>query len=432
MKRLSLTTLFVLYSAMIFSQTNYEIANIYFSKAEKAMEKIDYKTALEHFNKGVKILDTIKRPSIAQKGVFINYELKNYTKAMEYAKQFFNLSSNNKSSERYTQMLELYVDMGEKIAEQEEDARKKAEAKLAKELELKRIDSLKNVWTEMAKKFEINADSIYKFNKNGIAIIKKGNKFGAINEVGEVLVKANEYEYAQANDGYIIFTDQQEEPAQIYCYNTSEKTGYDLPEPSNFDESSTYFDAVMLPRGNGRIALYPNNSIKTIVFDLEAEKKVKIANLKAILKELKKADKIGKYDDDEQTVKINKDWYALGNHLGSGVYSLYNIDEKSLYGYLITNHEEENPIVIGASNLGYVGSFYKNKLQAIKDGETIWINDVGEEGSKPRNSFADYSGETKVVKNKNGNYVLQQNGTIVLGNKTLERLQDFMRKHAKK
>ena len=59
---------------------------------------------------------------------------------------------------------------------------------------------------------------------------------------------------------------------------------------SEFNALSTNYGKVMLPRANGRLVTYPNNSLQPLVYDLNERKVVKIANEEELFKNLKKAD----------------------------------------------------------------------------------------------------------------------------------------------
>ena len=81
-----------------------------------------------------------------------------------------------------------------------------------------------------------------------------------------------------------------------------------------------------------------------------------------------------------------------------------------------------------SSGFQYVGAFYNNKLQAIKNGEVIWINQNGTTVSVAKDDYLAYSGNSKVVKLNNGEYQIMKNDVIVLGGEELEKMEDFLRK----
>jgi len=271
------------------AQTNREIATVYFKKAERSMEKIDYQAAKIDFDKGVKVLDSISRKGTAQQGAFIYYELKAYEEAIGFAKTYFKLS-HSKSSEEYTQMLELYVDM----QEDKEKALKAAEAKKkAKEKELKKIDSLKKSWHVLEEKFTLKIDSLYSFNKKGIALFKKGAYYGIIDDKGEVVVEANAFKEAKQHECFFILTDSYENAAKIYCYNSITKKKIALTKPFKYNDNLSSYGRITLPRANDMLVMYPTEIGETLVYDLEEERFSEIddENLKSFFKQLKKEKK---------------------------------------------------------------------------------------------------------------------------------------------
>lgn len=423
-----LTCLLLLTFICLSGQTNDEIAGVYLKKSEENFGSLKFKEAIANYNKAIKLLDTILKPKVARLGTLINYELQNYDECRKLAKQYFNLET-KKTSEEYTELLELYVDVEEKLIAIAEEKKRKEEIRLAKEKELKRIDSLKQVWATKSNLLSFKADSIYTFNKKNTAVVKVDDKFGLINDRGKIIIEPK-YNNFLSNDGYILFTNKKENPTKIFCYSLQEGEGYNIQPVIDFNENATHYGTITLPRGNGRLAMYPNNSLKTLIFDIEAKKFVKIANLKVLLKALKKNDRIDKYDEDERKVRVNKKWYGFGSHLGGGVYTLYNIEGKKLYGYLITEIDSEDPVVVKANEYEKLGAFYGGKLQAIKNGKTVWVNKNIEEVKAPKNENGVYTGEIKIEKTKEGKYQFKEKGYIILGSEKLEKLADFLRKNS--
>jgi len=427
MKRENILLVLLFVTLTNLAQSKKDIANIYFKKAEKAMEKIDYNTAKIHFDKGLKVIDSANTTAIAQQGAFIYYELKDYQAAKGFAKQFFNLSR-SKSSEDYSQMLELYVDMEEKILEKEEEKKRIIAEKKAKEAELKRIDSLKKVWKKKEEKFTLQIDELSNFNKKGIALFKKDDFYGIIDDSGNIIVEADTYTDAKQNEGFFILIDNKKNPEKVYCYNANNEKSFTIIEPYKYKEDLGDYGKITLPRGNGRMVMYPNEIAETLVYDFEEEKFVTIANIKEFFKEFKKNDKIDKYDDKERTIKIDKDWYLFGNHIGGQVYTLYSVENQKLFGYLFAN--EEDVKVLKKEDVGYLGVYHSNKLNAINSkGEELWLSKDGEEASKPILNNK-YKGATKIVKVEKG-YQLVKDGNVFLRNETLEKLPDFLRNNSK-
>lgn len=424
--RKKLTFIVLLTVSVLFGQSKTEIANIYFQKAEKFMEKIDYASAKISFEKGLTYLEGITSKDVAQQGAFIYYELKEYTKSQSYASSFLKIST-IKTSEDYMQMLELYVDMEDIISKEKEVKAKELQVKLEKERELKRIDSLKNVWVSKKEWFTIGVDSLYSFTSKGVALYEKGKYFGLINDVGEVVLEADTYKDVRKNEGYFVFLDDVNSPKDIYSYNYKSGKSIKIIAPSTHDEDLKDYGMIMLPRGNGRLVMYPEGSSKTLVYDLEEEKFIKVGDLKVLFKDLKKAKKIDKYDEKEGTIKIGKIWYLFGGHIGSDVYTLYSVEDVELKSYLFIGDDEEEVKMFKKKDVGFFGAYHNNKFEATKKGNTLWYTNDGEEGSPP--IFNDkYKGLTEVVKVKGG-YQLVKSGITILGSEKLEKLPEFLQKN---
>ncbi|SNR14361.1 hypothetical protein [Tenacibaculum jejuense] len=426
--------LFVIFVAVNFyistAQSNYEIAKVYFSKAEKDMEKIDYQSAKINFDKGVSKIDSIQKAKVAEMGTLIYYELKAYAEARDFAKKYFQLSR-SKSSETYKQMLELYVDIEEKLEKIEAQQKEKEQLKLMAEKEQKRIDSLKREWNVISDALSIKADTIFKFNAFGFAIFKKEDKYGLLNDRGKVLIKPNLYKKALTFEGVFLFLDKPRKATQIYCYKSKENEGFELPDIKSVSSMSLFFEAVLLPRGNQQLVAYPNNSSNTFIFDLVNESSLRIKNIEGQLKAMKKADIIDKYDEDENIVKIDKKWYKLGGHLGGDIYTLYDEETEKLKGYLFGSSkisENENRVLL-AEDIGYLGSFYKNKIQAQKGKNTSWYNILGEKVSKMKDAKGTYTNDVVIEKKATGKYQLKKDGVVFLRDKKLQPLENYLKEN---
>lgn len=412
-----------------FAQSNEQIAGVYIKKSQISLENFKFQESLDHFNKAMKYLDTITKPSVARLGMSINYEMENFYESKKYAKQFFNLEK-NETSEEYQDALELYVEVEEKIVALEKAEAEEMRIRLAKEQELRRIDSLKTVWTKKSKSLTFEADSIYAFNKNNSAIFSLGGKYGVVNTQGEVTIKPD-YANFLSFDGYIIFTDKLQNPTTLFVYNIENGDWQKVPPVMDFNSISSHYGKVTLPRSNGRLVMYPNNATNSMVYDIEAKKFVRIANLKDLLKSLKKNDRIDKYDDDERTVKINRKWYGFGSHLGEGVYTLYNNETKKLYGYLITKTDSEEPVVLSVAKYVNLGVFQNGKAQAFKGiNDYVWVNATGSEVSAPKSKSGEYAGNVKIEKISEGRYHFKENGFIIKGNEKLGKMGDFLRENS--
>lgn len=428
MKRLLLGFSVLLMVVSSYAQSNKEIAGVYIKKAEKSLNDLEIEESLKSFNKAVKLLDTIDNHKVAKLGTLIHYELNNYRDAKTYAKQYFALVK-KKNTEEYQQLLELYVNIEEEIEKIVAEEKRKEEERIRREKELRRIDSLKTVWTTKSNALSLQVDSIYNFDKNGIALFTIEGNYGLLNDKGEVIAEANEYKDAKVFDAYVLLVDNPTTPTKIYSYNTGTKKGFLLPNVSEFNPISTTYGTVTLPRGSGRVVLYPNNALEAMVYDLNAKKYVKIANQKELFKTLRKADKIDKSNRDGE-VKVNREWYNFGGHIGGGIHPLYNKDY-SIHGYLCSVDGK----VLPTTEYNFLGAFHGNKSQAIKDGKTFWVNQNGTKVDAPKNEAGSYSGASKVTRLENGAYQIHQKidgkNTIILGNEKLVNLKDFLRAHKK-
>lgn len=434
MKNLLLAFICLMTFALSNAQSNNDIAKVYIKRAQDAVESsADFEGALMHFEKAKKYLDTITDKKIAALASRIYFENHYSTKNLKeqllflkesesYSHQYF-LLEKSKKSEFYTINVENLVLTKETIEEIEEEIRIEEEELLRKEKELKKIDSLKTIWNAKSESLSLKVDSIYKFDKNNLALFKANNYYGIINDKGEVLLKADLYEDALSFDGFFILKNKVKEATKIYCYNASSKTGYTLPSPSDFNMLSTHYGKVMLPRGNGRLVTYPNNSYEPMVYDLNLKKNVKVANKQDLFKNLKKNDVIDKYNKDDE-LKVNKVWYKFGGHLGGGIHPLYINNNYKVHSFLCS---VDGKMLRSTSRYQFIGAFYNNKFQAVKDNETVWVNQNGTKVGAPDDESGVYTGTTKVVKLSNGSYQLMQGEFIILGNEKLEKIADFLR-----
>ena len=439
MKKQLLTLLCIISFTIINAQTDKDFAKVYLKRAKQAIETdIDFKLALVHLDKAINRLDTItdrKVASLASLIYFENYHIQPTVKeklvflrkSEVYGKQYFLLST-NRDSEEYIDNLESLILIQETIQELVDEEKKLEEERLRKEKELRKIDSLKTVWTNKSKELTINVDSIYKFNKNNVALYIKDGNFGVIDDRGSIIVKAKEYKDAINSEGFILLKNRKSEPNKIYCFNTNNKIGFLIPNVSDFNSLSTHYGQVMLPRGNGRLVLYPNNSYEPMVYDLNVKKIIRIANEKELLKTLKGNDIIDKYNKDGE-VKINKEWYEFGGHVGGGIYTLYFAKNYKVNSFLCS---VDGNVLKSITGYEYIGAFYNNKLQAIKKGKAIWINQNGTKVTKAKDEYANYLGNSKVVKLDKGAYQIMRNNVIVVGNEELEKMAEFLRKNANK
>lgn len=427
MKKTVIALLLICIHHLSYAQTNEEIAGVYIKKATENYSVLEIDEAYTNFYKAIKLLDTIKNVQVARLGALIEFELKNYTEAKQFAKQYF-LLVKNKKTEEYSQFLELYVAIDEKIEEEKLELEKIEKERLAKEKELRRIDSLKNVWKTKADALTFNVTSVEAFNKYNLAVFKSEGFFGLINDTGELLVKADTYKDVKSFDGFILFLNQKENPTQIFCFNSKTKQGFKLPNVSDFNALSTHYGKVMLPRGSGRIVAYPNNSLKVMVFDITSKKFVNVSNQKDLFKDLKKADKIDKYNKDNQ-VRIDKVWYDFGGHVGGGIYPLY-LPDYTLFGFLCSI----DGTVLPAKEYNNLGAFYKDKANVINGSDSFWVSQNGTKVVAPTDEAGTYEGDSKIVVIENGGFQIQKEiegkKHIIKGGQKLELMADFLRKHS--
>ena len=422
---LAFLCLFSLYT--LTAQSNQEISNVYIKRAQESLNNLEIKQSLIHFTKAMKYTDTITSPSIARLGTHIHYELGNLQEAKYFVKQYF-LLAKNRNSEEYNQFVELSVGINEELEEQLIEQKRIEEERIRKEKELKILDSLKTIWNDKSASLSLKVDSIYRFDKNNLALFKDNGSYGMINDKGEIIVKADEYKGAISFDGFILFMDTLEEPTKIYSYNRNSKKGFLLPNISDLNPLSTHYGKVMLPRGNGRLVTYPNNSYEPMIYDLNTKKTIRVANEKELFKNLKRRKIINKFNK-EGEVKINKIWYLFGGHLGGGMYPLYQEKDYNVYSFLCSI---DGTILYVASDYQYIGAFYNNKFQAIEGNKTVWINQNGTKVSSAEDETGNYSGSSKIKKLKDGSYQILQDGMIILGDKKLEKMEVFLRNSIKK
>ncbi len=270
----------------------------------------------------------------------------------------------------------------------------------------------------------LKVDSVYNFNANNYALFSKEGKFGVINDKAEIILEAKEYTNAINFAGYFLLLNKSKEATKIYSFNTNSGTGILLPNPSDFNALSTHFGKVMLPRENGRLITYPNNSYEPLVFDLNQGKIVKISNKEDLMKDLKKNDVLRKYNKDGE-VKVDKDWYLFGGHLGGGIYPLYVEGDYNVKAFLCS---VDGTMLYADSKYDYIGSFHDNKAQAVKGDTISWVNQNGTKVSNAKDSKANYKGDSKVFKVEDGIYQILKNGVIINGDKKLEKLPEYLRK----
>ena len=416
----------LLFSIFSYAQTNDEIAGVYLKRARKVIEEsIDFKEAKVLYEKAMRYVDSVKTSDMAMLGARIYYELEEYKTAKRLSKKYFALVKNRKSEE-YEDQLELAILITEELEQQEEEQKRLEEARIKKEKEIKFIDSLKTEWRSKAKSMVLPFDGIDAFNKYQVAIYRFKGKVGLLSDVGEIIVEANDFEDVVSFDGIFIFKDKANEPSKLYYYNMSTSEGFDIPALSTFNTLSTHYGTVMLPRANGQLVTYPNNSYEPFIFDLNTRSVVRLENQKELFKSLRKSDAIDKYNNDGE-VKKDKTWYTFGGHLGGGVHPLYE-ENYVLSGFLFSI---DGTFFSAKTDYQYIGPFYNNTMQAIQGNETIWVNQNGTKISSVEDQSKEYSGESRVVKTDGGFHIMQGD-KIVLGDDKLETIEDFVARFFKK
>jgi predicted transposase YbfD/YdcC len=429
MKNLLLSVLCVLFLSSLNAQSNNELAKFHLKRAQESLTSYrgdinpsDLDKSLIEFSKAMKYTDTITSTNTAKLGALIHYEKSNFKEAKVYMQQYFQLAT-NKSSNEYSELIGISVDINEKLEAQLLAVKKQEEERIRKEKELRRIDSLKVVWSSKSEALSLQIDSIYKFDKNNLALFKNEGNYGIINDKGEVVLASEDYKAALAFDGYVLFMNKSQEPTKIYCFNSGTKEVFILPLVSDFNLLSTHYGKVMLPRGNGRLVTYPDNSYGPMVYDLNVKKIVRVANKKELFKSLKSNDVIDKYNKKEE-VKINKNWFTFGGHVGGGIHALYLEDDYNVHSFLCSI---DGNVLYAESDYQYLGAFHNNKTQAVKDSETVWVNQNGTKVSAAKEDAGEYSGNSTLTRLKSGAYQITQDGVIILGEERLEKMPVFLR-----
>lgn len=427
MKKIFLTLICVLFFCTSHAQNRSEFAKVYIKRANIAMEeKADASGAIVLFEKAMTFMDTITKSNVAKLGCIIYFKVDNFRKSSEYSKQYFALVK-NKNSEEYMAQLEMAVTLSEKLEKQIADEKKIEEEKQRIARQLRRIDSLKVIWNKTSEKLSFKADSIYEFNVNNYALYRLNDKFGIINDKAEIIIEAKDYQASISYEGYIILKNKETAPTVIYCFNTNLASGFLLPSPADFNSLSTNYGKVMFPRADGRLVTYPSNSFAPMVYDLNQNEIVKVSNREQVFKYLKQKGVIRKYNK-EGEVRIDKNWYTFGGHLGGGIHPLYFQTNSNVHAFLCSI---DGTLLLSSKGYEYIGAFYDNKAQVIKDATISWINQNGTKISDVKDKMAEYTGNSKIVKLEDGFYQVFKDGIIVKGDDTLEKLPDFLRKFNK-
>ncbi|NRD23180.1 hypothetical protein HNV10_08005 [Winogradskyella litoriviva] len=419
-KSIILSFLFV-FTTVSFAQTNSEIAEVYVKRSEALFFNSDMDKSLEIFNKALKYMDSIPNSRVAKLGTLLHFEHQQFFEARSYAKWYFELEE-DKTKEEYSDMLETYVNIQEEIDKYIEEQKVLELQRLKEDREAKRLDSLNNLWSDKSKAFQINIDSIYTFNKYNLAVFSKDGKLGIMNDVGTVVEEPLDFKHYITYDGYVLMLDKPKNPTKIFAYNCKNKQGQLLPSVAQFNSNSSHFGKVMLPRANGLLVAYPNNTGNAFIYNLEIKSVVASSDLKEFLKELKKNDIIEKYKDNQ--IRINKQWLTLGNTLGAGVYELY--ENNTRYGYLNTSDGK----IYDNKYYNYLGGFCNGNFELLEDEKRFWLDADGVKREKNKNENGNYSGVSRFIKQENGSYYILQNRKgkdyLILGKNALLNRKQFV------
>ena len=426
MKIKVLFLVFFCISININAQTDREIASVYLKRAEESFSNFEIENSLKIFNKALKYMDSITDSRVARLGMLLHYELDNLIKAKAYSIDYFRLET-KKNSNDYLEMLEVSVNIKDDIENEEEEQKKLEEQRKQEEKEAKHIDSLKTAWDEAAKKLRVSIDSISEFNKSNIAIYKKDDAYGIIDDIGNIILKANNYKYVISYDNYFLMLNKKNKPTKIYCYNINDREGFLLPSIEIFNIGSTNYGKVMLPRGNGHLVTYPNNSRKAFIYDLSKKEFIIIKEEKELLKKLRKNGIIDKYNKVGQ-IKIGKIRAYLGGYLGGGIYALYK-EENNISGFL----NSSNGTILSINYYNYLGAFYNGNYEIIEKDKTFWMDDEGIRQEVNIDESGKYTGLSKFIKLEESIYHIIQNingqNTIVLGQEKLINQKAFIKKN---
>lgn len=420
MKKILILVLFI--ANTLFAQTNSEIANIYLIKSEENLSSDNLDQALVYFEKAKKLFGKETSPKVEELGTMIYYNLNDYEKSKNHAKKYFSLEK-DKKSEKYQKILYLFVELEEKIEEARKIDEEIAYKEMLKQKEEQRLDSLKNIWLVKAEKMYFEADSIYSFDKNGIAVFKnkKGN-VGVVDVSGNEIIAPNQYTGFMHFDGFVILKEGiSNQATKITVLNSATKSISVIPPVNQFNSLSTHYGKVMLPRENGLLVTYPNNSTKVAVYDLNSNSLVFSGDMKQQYELWKRKDAIKKFNKQNQ-IKIDKDYLNFGGSL-SGFSAFYS-ETGSLNCFISVGGN-----IFTASNYPYMGTLTNGFAEVIKsDGNSYWIDENGNESELLINKNGSYEGS--IVLNKKGDskfHFINENNEIIKGDEKLVSLEKFLK-----
>lgn len=406
----------------VFAQTNAEIAGIYLTKSEEELANKNLNQSVEYFEKAKTLFEGKTTIKVEEQGTFLYFALQNYIQAKEHAKNYFALNP-DKKTDRYKEVLFLYVELEELIEKQKEIEKQQNIERLLAIAKQRKLDSLKTTWKNLAAKMVVEADSIFAFDKNGIAVFKNSKgKYGLIDDKGNEIVTATYNNSCSFDAIVLLFEGIKDQPTKITAFNTNTKELKTLPAISQFNALSTHYGKVMLPRSNNVLICYPNNTNKVAIYDLTTNSLKPSTDLERYFEHWKDLDVIKKYNKENQ-VKLDKDYLDYGGNLvGFSVLC-------SLTGGI------EAFITIGGTLISpdtykYIGTLESGFAEAIKkDGSREWIDENGNVTTMLSNKSGIYEGTTVLNKVGKSQFELRnKENQIIKGDKVLDNLADFLSK----
>ena len=421
MHRILLLLFFI--SFQFYGQSSSEIAEIYLVKSEEQLQDKELAKALVYFDKAKNLLGNESTAKMEEIGTMIYFQLENYPVAKEHAKNYFDLTT-EKGTERYNEVLYLYVDIEEKIEAENKIKAELLAAEMLRKKEQHRIDSLTTLWFTKSSKLSFVADTIYSFDKNGVAIFKNDKGFyGVINDSGSELVSPGTYSNFYHNDGKIILMEgAKNQSSKVVVFKTDTKETISLPQVSDFNSLATNYGKVMLPRENNLVVMYPNNSKNVLVYDIDAKDYKSNSKLMEYYEYWKDHKVIKKFNKENQ-IKIDKDYLDFGGDLG-GFSAFYNEDD-SLFGFISLGGS-----ILSSSQYKYLGTLNNGALEAITiDGTSIWLNEKGRTIQKPINKNGIYKGTIVLVKTDSKYQFVNEKNEIIKDGASLVSLDEFLKKY---
>jgi hypothetical protein len=405
------------------AQSDKEIAGIYLVKAEEKLKENAISQAVIYFDKANTLYGGDTTLKVEELGTLLYFELKDYQKSKEHAKRYFTLAT-DKKSERYQEVLYLYVEIEELIEVQNKIAVQEEKERLLKEKEENRLEALKKEWKEKAASLVFEADSIYEFDKNGVAPFKSSKgKYGVVDAMGNTVITSN-YSSFLCYDGYIVLLEGVAgQPTEIVVYNSRTKIQKTLPPVSNFNPLSTNYGKVMLPRDNNILITYPNNSNKVAVYDLSTNSLKINSSLINHFKYWKDLKVIKKYNKENQ-IKINKEYLSFGGDLVG--FSAFYHSTANLFGFISVSGS-----IVSSNSYNYLGTLCNGFVEAIKsDGTHVWLNENGKETKALVNKNGLYEGTNELIKIGDSKYQFRnKENQVIKGEDILDDLESFLKKN---